>query len=161
MKPLRVYTDTSVIGGCSDKEFADDSNRLIELARAGRVRLLISDLVINELQGAPDNVRNVLPGLPASAIEEVRISQHVIALRDAYVQANIVGPRWRDDATHVAAATVARADAIVSWNFRHIVRLDLIGRYNEVNQSQQYSNLVIITPLEVTREIDTENGERI
>jgi hypothetical protein len=29
----------------------------------------------------------------------------------------IVSPRWSDDAAHVAAATVARADAIVSWNF--------------------------------------------
>ena len=37
-----------------------------------------------------------------------------------------------DDATHVAAATVAKADAVVSWNFKHIVRLDKIKAYNEV-----------------------------
>jgi hypothetical protein len=50
-----------------------------------------------------------------------------------------------------------RADAIVSWNFKHIVRLDLIGRYNQVNRSLGHPNLVIITPLEVTREIDAKD----
>ena len=45
--------------------------------------------------------------------------------------------------------TVARADAIVSWNFRHIVRLEKIRGYNEVNQSRGYMPLTIITPREV------------
>ena len=31
--PLRVYTDSSVIGGCFDEEFAEHSVRLIERAR--------------------------------------------------------------------------------------------------------------------------------
>jgi hypothetical protein len=38
-----------------------------------------------------------------------------------------------NDAAHVAAATIARADAIVSWNFRHIVRLDKMKAYNQIN----------------------------
>jgi hypothetical protein len=59
-----------------------------------------------------------------------------------------VGPRWIDDATHVAAASVAGADAIVSWNFKHIVRNDRIGRYNEVNIRHGYRPLMIVTPLE-------------
>ncbi len=51
-----------------------------------------------------------------------------------------------DDATHVAAATVARADAIVSWNFRHIVRLRKIKAYNQVNLAQGYGILTILSP---------------
>jgi len=34
----------------------------------------------------------------------------------------------------VVAATVAQADAIMSWNFQHIVRLDKMKAYNQVNQ---------------------------
>jgi hypothetical protein len=73
----------------------------------------------------------------------------VLQLRDAYLAADIVGRKWTDDATHVAAATVARADAIVSWNFRHIVRLDKIRAYNEVNRAMGFAPLTILSPKEV------------
>jgi hypothetical protein len=49
------------------------------------------------------------------------------------VAGGILDPQSTDDATHVAAATVARADAIVSWNFKHIVRIDKMRAYNQVN----------------------------
>ena len=50
--------------------------------------------------------------------------------------------------THVAAATVARVDAIVSWNFKHIVRLDKMKAYNRVNLLNGYGILTIISPKE-------------
>ena len=40
MKPLRVYADTSVFGGCFDAEFAAESERFFDLVRAGRVKIL-------------------------------------------------------------------------------------------------------------------------
>jgi hypothetical protein len=60
-----------------------------------------------------------------------------------------MSPQWLNDAVHVAAATVVRADAIVSWNFKHIVRLEKIRGYNQVNESPRYGSLAIITPREV------------
>ena len=42
MKPLRIYVDTSVIGGCCDEEFASESLRLIDLIRAERLIMLLS-----------------------------------------------------------------------------------------------------------------------
>jgi len=70
-------------------------------------------------------------------------------LRDAYLDAGIVSKRWTDDATHVAAATVARADALVSWNFKHIVRLDKMKLYNQINLLNRYGLLTIISPKEL------------
>lgn len=46
-------------------------------------------------------------------------------------------------------ATVARADAIVSWNFKHIVRLGKMTAYNQVNLINGYGILTIISPKEV------------
>ena len=57
--------------------------------------------------------------------------------------------RFVDDATHVAAATVARADAIVSWNFKHIVRVDKMRAYNQVNLQTGFGLLSIVSPQEV------------
>jgi len=65
------------------------------------------------------------------------------------VAAGIVGPASRYDATHVAAASVARADAIVSWNFRHIVHFDKIKVYQRVNLDHGYGLLTIVTPRSV------------
>ena len=41
-------------------------------------------------------------------------------------------------------------DAIVSWNFRHIVRLEKIRLFNAVNVELGYRALSILSPREVT-----------
>jgi predicted nucleic acid-binding protein len=149
MKILRIYVDTSAIGGCFDEEFTEASNRLIELARSGRLVLLVSDVVLRELENAPEVVRNLLSSLPDSCIERIYSDSAAFELRDAYLAANILGPKWLDDMTHVAIATISRADAIVSWNFKHIVRLDKMKLYNQVNLLNGYGILTIISPMEV------------
>lgn len=149
---LRIYTDTSVIGGCCDAKFASHSRSLIDMAAAGKIILLISQVALDELADAPTAVQDILQSVPQASIEYVELTSEVIALRNAYLRAGIVGSKWTDDATHVAAASVIGADAIVSWNFKHIVRVDRIGRYNEVNIMRGYRPLTIVTPLEIVRE---------
>ncbi len=46
-------------------------------------------------------------------------------------------------------AAVARADLIVSWNFKHIVHVDKIRRFNAVNLIEGYGLIDIRNPLEV------------
>lgn len=149
MKPLRIYADSSVIGGCLDKEFAAESLRLIEWVRQGEIILLLSETTFTELETAPREVQNLLNDLPAESLEMVPVTSEVSLLRDAYLQAGVVGERWVNDAAHVAAATVARADAIVSWNFKHIVRLEKMKADNRVNLLNGYGILTMITPREV------------
>jgi len=53
------------------------------------------------------------------------------------------------DAQHIAVATVARVDVLVSWNFRHIVNLDRIDGFNAVNLRGGYPLREIRSPREV------------
>jgi hypothetical protein len=157
VKLMRIYCDTSVFGGCVDAEFQSDSRRVIGYFAAGRATLLVSAVILKELADAPDTVRKVLDALPAEATEPIALTEEAIGLRDEYLAAGVVGPRWADDATHVALATIARADAIVSWNFRHMVRLDKMRMYNKVNLLNGYGVLTIISPTEVRLDdLDTE-----
>lgn len=87
------------------------------------------------------------------------LNDDVLALRDEYIKAGIVGERWVDDAAHVAAASVAGPDAIVSWNHKHIVALDKIKGYNAVNEGMGYQSLTIVTPIEVTHDDASEPTE--
>jgi len=145
----RVYVDTSVIGGCLDEQFAEESKALLEMARRGEIRLLVSDVVIQELEQAPAEVRHVLAGLPVEAVEYLSRSEESKALRDAYEKAGVVGRDGSLDAHHVALATIARADLIVSWNFKHIVHVEKIRGYNSVNLWEGYPAIDIRSPREV------------
>ncbi|HEU0014396.1 MAG TPA: hypothetical protein VFQ45_11970 [Longimicrobium sp.] len=152
MKKLRVYVDTSVIGGCLDREFEVFSNRLIARAVAGEIVLVISNHTIIELADAPEAVRSVLDELPPASMEEVVLSPEAVALSEAYIDAGVIGARMRADARHIAVATVFACDVLVSWNFKHIVNLQRMHGYNSVNLREGYSLLEIRTPRELTND---------
>jgi hypothetical protein len=57
MRVLRVYTDTSVIGGCFDPEFSLWSNRLIQDFQQRRYIPVVSSIVATEIDSAPEQVR--------------------------------------------------------------------------------------------------------
>ena len=155
MKKLRVYLDTSVIAGCLDDEFSLKSNQLMEAIKQEKFILLMSDIIVSELINSPQAVKDILLSIPQRVIEVVKITPEVLQLRDAYINEGVVTSKSINDATHVAAATIARADAIISWNFKHIVRLDKMKGYNQINLLNGYGILTIISPLEVT--IDEAN----
>jgi len=118
-------------------------------AVAGQVFLLLSDLVYEELMDAPDAVREILETVPLTHIWTVPLTEEVRRLQNAYLEAGIVAPSSRTDATHVALATISGADAIVSWNFKHIVQLGKMKAYNEVNKTLGYPHLDIVSPREL------------
>jgi hypothetical protein len=146
---LRVYADTSVFGGCLDPEFDLASLQFFREVRAGRFFLVISAVVTRELIEAPEEVRQVLAQIPVDQVEEIEIDDEVTALRNAYLSAGVVGPASEADAEHIAAATVAEVDLVVSWNFKHIVHFDKIRGFNEVNKLKGYRVLEIHSPMEV------------
>lgn len=148
-KKLRIYVDSSVIGGCLDKEFEMESNRLIEAAKAGKFTFVISELVSKEIGRAPKSVRQVIKSIPADVIEALYESPPILELARAYVADKVIGPHSLNDAIHVAYATIARVDAIVSWNFHDLVRLDRIKGYNQVNFANGYGLIQIVSPKEV------------
>ncbi len=149
MKRPRVYIDASVVGGCFDSEFTSESLALFDMARRGDAELVISDLLVAEIELAPERVRDYLAALPADLIETVETTDEAVVLHRAYLAADVVGHSNENDALHVAIASVANCDIIVSWNFRHIVHFDKIRGYNAVNLREGYGAIAIHSPKEV------------
>lgn len=149
MRRIRVYADTSVFGGAVDEEFSQSSRPFFERLGRGEFVLLVSTETLRELSSAPTMVREVLQRIAEEYMESVSVGTEVEALAEAYMSAGILGRASRSDAIHVAAATVAEADLIVSWNFRHIVNLDRIAKYNAVNVLNGYRPIEIRSPAEV------------
>lgn len=149
MKKMRIYIDTSVVGGCFDDEFEYESNLIIQMAFEGKVTLLISDELVAEIQYAPQEVQDILFSLPKECVERLETTEEAIELQNAYLKAEILGKASESDALHVANATVAKADMIVSWNFKHIVHYDKIRGFNSVNIREGYGTIAIYSPKEV------------
>ncbi len=81
--------------------------------------------------------------------EFLEITREALNLAEVYSSHGALPPRFRNDLLHIALATVANVDVLVSWNFKHIVRLDKIRIYNAVNLELGYKTLQIHSPQEV------------
>ena len=150
----RIYTDTSVIGGCLDDEFREGSLALIEAFRAGAAIMVISEVVLDELGAAPQAVLDMLDSVPSQHREIALSTGATDRLAEAYIREGVVSQKHMADAQHIAIATVHRVDALASWDFKHIVNPDRIRRYNGLNSALGYATLEIHTPTEVLNHED-------
>lgn len=122
--------------------------------RDGAFIVLVSRVVLDEIQIAPSAVRKVLDDLPAELIEMVDIDDSVERLAASYIKAGALTKKSLGDALHIAAATLAKADVIVSWNFKHIVNFGRIKKFHGVNSLEGFWEIDIRSPLEVIYDED-------
>ena len=151
MKKLRIYVDTSVIGGCFDPEFEEWSNSLFCDFENKIFQPLSSFVVDREISLAPQKVQEKFSEFLKFKPEIIPINQEIIEIRDAYQNKAILKPKFANDLLHIAIATYSNADVLVSWNFKHIVRFDKILLYNSVNLEMGYRPIQIYSPREVTK----------
>lgn len=149
MKTLRVYLDTSVIGGCFDEEFEEWSEALMNDFCNGRYLAVVSNVVEKEIEAAPGFVRELFAEVLSLPAEIVQVDEDTLALVEHYIAHRVLFTRFLDDMLHIVLATIAEVDVLVSWYFKHIVRLDKIRLFNAVNLEQGYKPLTIYSPREV------------
>jgi len=111
--------------------------------------VLLSSETLRELTKAPQAVQAVWQALPPEAVEVLAIDPETEQLAREYIRAKVLGESSESDALHVASASVAGADLILSWNFRHIVNFSRIRGFNGVNVDQGYGSMTILSPMEV------------
>ncbi len=143
---MRVYVDNSVIGGYFDEEFKESTIKLFGEFEKGFKKAVISDLTLQELEGAPTHVKEFLTTVKT---EMILLDNECIELAKLYIKEKAITPKFFNDALHIATATVNRLDVLVSWNFKHIVNLNRIRLYNAVNLKNGYPIIEIRTPIEI------------
>jgi hypothetical protein len=146
---MRIYIDTSVVGGFYDLEFEEATKVLFRKVEKGEVTLVVSELLEAELLRAPEHVRNHLDKYSKRQIQRVELTEESKFLADRYIVEKVVGATSKADCQHIAIATVNKVDVLVSWNFKHIVNLKRIRGYNSVNLKHNYPMLEIRTPKEI------------
>jgi len=149
MMKQRFYFDTSIFGGVFDKEFDELTLQLFERVNLGQIICVYSDLTESELLNAPERIRDYFKKLPKENLERIIVTDEILRLASKYIDEKVVGQTSFDDCVHIAAATINKADILVSWNFKHIVNLYRIRGYNSVNIRSNYQSLEIRSPKEI------------
>ena len=150
---MRLYLDTSLLGAVLDR---DDPRRvsvsralLEDIARQRHVGV-ISNVVEEELDQAPQGVREgILAEIRAIELELVVESEESGVLLSEYEALAVIPARYRNDLRHVAVASTGQVDALVSWNFRHIVNVRTRRAVHSVNLRLGYPLIEIVSPEEV------------
>ena len=147
---MRLYLDTSVIGGYYDTEFSEWTKPLIEDILAQKHIAIISDITIMEILDAPQIVNQLLEKLIQASSELVTSNEQTDLLASHYIREGALTRKSIEDAQHIALATCNNVSAVVSWNFKHLVNMDKIRLFNSVNLKYGYGLIDIRSPREVT-----------
>ena len=153
---MRVYADTSVIGGYFDKEFQEWSIALFNEFQQGTKHIIFSELTAQELEFAREEIRNLITEIPLTHRIDISITDEAITLAETYINEGALTNKSYNDALHIALATLYNAEVLASWNFKHIVNLDRIRLYNSINFRLGYMMIEIRTPREILKLINNE-----
>lgn len=154
MKP-KIYLETTIVSYLT----ARPSRDLIIAAhqqitqewwevRRRAFHLFISELVIREA-GAGDEVAAQKRLDALKEIAPLELNEETLHLAEELVQRGPVPERSKEDALHIALATVHGMDYLLTWNCRHIANAEMRKGVISVCVSLGYEAPVIATPEEL------------
>jgi len=158
-KIKRVYLDASVTSMVDaphvpDKELITQEFFRMMAERSDQYKTVVSPVLLGELYDASKEVQNrTLAIFQAIQPIEVPNLQEAEALAQLYAEAGVLSDKHRNDLRHVAYSVLTRCDYLVSWNMRHLVRVQTIERVNVVNFEYNYPHVLIVTPEFITGEL--------
>ena len=143
-----------------DEEFEEWSVRLFHDFKSGKRIAVVSDITLDELSDAPGSVKQIFDSIPEKYLEVLVAGSEAKSLAELYILEEAVSRKYYEDALHIAISTVNQVNVLASWNFKHIVNLDRIRKYNAVNMKNGYPVLEIRSPREIVNFEEDEEKER-
>lgn len=150
MKRFRsVYLDTSVISALFDdrtperKRFTEDLWK-----KLNNYQVYVSTVVKEEINAASEGIREKILD-KIVGFEILGVTEEVEDLAEEYVRRAVFPEQYKSDAIHVAVAVVNDVDFLISWNFKHLVKVKTRRMVNLVNEVSGYSAIEIIAPPEL------------
>ncbi len=161
MKKLKIYIDTSVISHLQADDMPDRMSKthgFWENLDKEEYEFYISELVMAEISNCPEPKRSNLESfLKQASLSLLELDDEVIELAEKYIDEGIFPIKYRDDAIHVALASVYNCNVIVSWNFKHMVKIRTILGVNGINKLMGYLEIEIVTPEFIIEEEGNDN----
>ncbi|MEW6558143.1 MAG: hypothetical protein AB1349_12475 [Elusimicrobiota bacterium] len=154
---LKVYLDSTIIGfsvNTKEIEKCKEANKLLEMIRKNIFDGFISYLTIKEIEQSPVWIYELLSKkIETSNLTIIKTNneKEIFTLREKYLEKKIIPRHFEEDAEHIAIATFYSMDALVSYNFKHIVRIETMIGVNEINVKFSYKEILLCQPMEVIK----------
>jgi predicted nucleic acid-binding protein len=143
-----IYLDTSVISSLYDTRTPERLKFTKEMWQyLGEYEVYISDIVWLEIRDWPPLYEKSVDLL--SGFKSLRVTNESKKLAKEYINQGAIPQKQYNDALHVAIASVNKIDYLISWNFKHLVRVKARTLINLVNAKFGYRSLELIAPPEL------------
>ena len=150
MKRLKIYLDTSVISHLDAPDVPEkeaDTRRLWNDIKAGRYKAVLSNVVFDELNRSGEPKRSfMLREIAEIDYGYVHLDARGVEIASRFVDLGVLRQKSFDDCQHIAAAIIGECEAIVSWNFKHIVNRKTMLGVKAVTALEGYDDLLIYSP---------------
>jgi len=157
---VKLYLETTIFNYYfdADREGHADTVRLLEKIRNGEYEAYTSDYAILEIQNAGDPKKSdMLSLIDDCGVIRLEADDEVLKLADLYINTGAIPERFRFDSAHIAVASINRLDCVLSYNFKHINRLQTKILVEKINRAEGYGVVAICTSKEVLE--DEQNNE--
>lgn len=158
MRKLKVYLDTSVISHLEQEdvpEKMEQTKKVWDILQTGKYEVVISDLVLVEINECKEPKRTILKEYLAQInYERVEITEEAEEIANEIIKEGILNPKSFDDCLHIASAILNDCNIIVSWNFKHMVNVDTINGVRRITFAKRYNNIDIYAPYVLLNEKD-------
>ena len=128
-----------------------------DILKTGQYDILISDLVLAELNECKEPKRSILKKyLSQINYKRVKISKENEELANEIVEQGILNKKSFDDCLHIASAILSDCNIILSWNFKHMVNVNTINGIRRITFAKRFNSIDIYAPYVILNEKEEE-----
>ena len=104
-----------------------DTGQLWEMFREEKYDVYLFTVTLEEIENCPETKRSRLSDcLEQINYTSVRINSSVAEIAEQIIEMGILTKKSYDVCQHIRAAIISKCDCIISWNFKHIVKIKTI-----------------------------------
>lgn len=149
MNRIKIYLDTSVISALFDDRTPE--RKAMTIAAWDKLvanDVYISDVVLDEVKMSSQPLRERMLKC-SQGFSLLPVNNSAIELAQRYVLQGIFPESYFDDALHVAIASVHGIGYVLSWNFKHLVKVKTRRMVALANTLAEYGPVEIVAPPEL------------
>ena len=150
MRNPKIYLDTSVISHLRQEDVPEKMNDTLVLweeIKQGRYDAYISETTIAEVMEAHEPKRSImLDYLEQIEYTILNVNDTVKEFASKLNDKGILSIKQFDDCLHIGCAVVYECNMIISWNFKHIVRVKTINGVRYISSILGYNDIGIYSP---------------
>lgn len=145
---LAIYLDTSVISALFDSRTPERQKQTQEMWQLlDDFEVNISEVVMMEIKGWPLLHEKAISLFTKCII--LQITDEAKKLAGEYVAHGVIPAKHYYDALHIAIASVNKMDYLISWNYKHLVKVKTRNMIKFINTQLNYRTIEIIAPPEL------------